>query len=208
MRTRDVRGDLGPADAAKTCGSAGQTFVDDLIGQANGLEELCAMIAVERRNAHLGHDLAQTFVDGIDIIALRNIRVERLAGALLIGEMPHGLECQEGMDRFSAVADQTGDLMHITRLAGIDDQAAQSALAGAQQVLMHAAGRQQCRDRCFFTILRPVGDDQQRCAVAHCRRGCLLQFRRARLVGRFHHLPDSIRHESSGWGTRVGCVAR
>ncbi len=58
-----------------------------------------------------------------------------------------GLEREVRVDRAGAVADQQRDVMHFARLAGFDDQRAARPRALADQVMVHAGGRQQARNR-------------------------------------------------------------
>ena len=86
------------------------------------------MVAIQRGDAHLGHDFAQPFLDGVDIVLLGGLGVERLALALFVREVPDGFKGQKWMDRFRAISNQTRDLMDIASLACFDDNTAQRAL--------------------------------------------------------------------------------
>ena len=48
-------------------------------------------------------------------------------------------------DRAGAVAEEAGDLMHVARFAALADERGFHALAGADEMMMHRAGREQHR---------------------------------------------------------------
>ena len=53
----DLFGQLVESDAADAGGGTGEVFVDDVLIQADGFEQLRATVAHDGGNAHLGHDL-------------------------------------------------------------------------------------------------------------------------------------------------------
>ena len=53
----DLFGQFVESDAADAGGGAGEVFVDDVLVQADGFEQLRATVAHDGGNAHLGHDL-------------------------------------------------------------------------------------------------------------------------------------------------------
>ncbi len=57
--------------------------------------------------------------------------------------LPQRLERQVGVDRVGAVADETAVVVHLSRLAGFDDDSDPGALLGGNQMMVHGAGRQQ-----------------------------------------------------------------
>ena len=71
------------------------------------------------------------------------------------------LEGQVGIDGAGAVADQQGEVMHLARLAALEDQADLGARAFADQVMMHAGDRQQRRDRRVVAVDAAVGQDDE-----------------------------------------------
>ena len=58
------------ADALDARGGAGEIFVDQLLVQADGLEDLRAAIALQGGDAHLREGLQQALVDGLDEVLL------------------------------------------------------------------------------------------------------------------------------------------
>ena len=109
--------DLGQADALDARMGAGEIFVDEVLAQADGVENLRAAIGLIGRDAHLGHHLEQAFVDRLDVALDDFLLVELLRQIVLHGDQR--LEGEIGVDRFRAVAGQTGEMMHLARLAGL-----------------------------------------------------------------------------------------
>ena len=70
---------INSLDAA---GRAGEERVDDRAAEANGLEDLCAAIALQGADSHLAEDLEQSGVDGAGVIVHRLL--EREPGPLSI----------------------------------------------------------------------------------------------------------------------------
>ena len=62
-------GDHVEADAAEAAHRAGEVLVDQLLGQADGLEDLGAGVGGHRRDAHLGHDLQHALAARLDVVA-------------------------------------------------------------------------------------------------------------------------------------------
>ena len=137
-------GDLGAAGALDGGGGAGEIAGDEVALQADRVEDLGAAIGLVGRDAHLGHDLEQALVDRLDVA------VDDLVGVDVLGQVArHGgerLEGEIGVDRLGAVAGQHAEVMHLARVAGLDDQADRGPEAPADQVMVHAGGRQQRRE--------------------------------------------------------------
>jgi hypothetical protein len=66
----DLLGDHVEADAAELAGGAGEVLVDEVLGQADGLEDLGAGVGRDRGDAHLGHDLQHALGAGLDVVAV------------------------------------------------------------------------------------------------------------------------------------------
>ena len=150
-------GDLGAAGALDGGGGAGEIAGDEIALQADRVEDLGAAIGLVGRDAHLGHDLEQALVDRLDVA------MDGLVGIDILGQVArHGgqrVEGQVGVDRLGAVAGQHAEVMHLARLAGLDHQTDRGSQAVADQVMVHAGGRQQRRDRHAVGPDHAVGQD-------------------------------------------------
>ena len=78
-----------------------------------------------------------------------------------------GFERQIRVDRAGAIADEQRDVVHFTSVAALDDQRAAGAHPFPHQVMVHAGGREQARNRRQFAAHAPVRQDQHGVAVGH-----------------------------------------
>ncbi len=82
----------------------------------------------------------------------------------------HGGERLEGeirVDRLGAIAGQDREVMDLAGVSGLDDKADRGALAVADQVMMHAGGGEQRRDRDAVRADLAIGQDDDVEAVLH-----------------------------------------
>ena len=107
----------------------GKTGIDDCRMEADDLEDLRALVAVDGRNAHLGEDFQRPVFDGLHKALLGRRR----------GKGRDRLQGQAWTDRLGSEAKQRNDMMDVARFVGLDDQAGPAAQAGPHQVVMHAA---------------------------------------------------------------------
>ena len=176
-------GDFGKTDALDAGVRAGEIFVDEVLAQADGVENLRAAIRLIGRDAHLGHHLEQALVDRLDVALDDLLLVELLRQLVLHADQR--LEGEIGIDRFRAVAGEAREMMHLARLAGFHHHADRGAQSVADQVVVHRRGRQQHRDRNAVGAGLAVGQDDDIAAGAHLFLGALAQFveRPAHTVG-------------------------
>ncbi len=167
-------GDLGEADALDTGMGAGEILVDEILAQADGVENLRAAIGLIGRDAHLGHHLEQALVDRLDVALDDFLLVELLRQVVLGGDQR--LEGEIGIDRFGAVAGQTREMMHFARLARFQHHADRGAQALADEMMVHGRAGEQRRDRNAVGAGLAVGQDDDVAALAHFLLGALAQF--------------------------------
>ncbi len=136
--------------------------------EADRLEDLRAAVGLDRRDAHLGDRLQQAFADRLDDVLgglLRRSSAAALPSAPARDDAPFGdqlverLEQQVGVDRARAVADQRREVVHLARLARLDDDAGAQARALAHEVVVHGGDREQRRDRRAARAELAVGED-------------------------------------------------
>src|SRR5262249_21640028 len=134
-------GYLVEANALNAGSGAGEERLDEIRSQPDRIKNLRTAIGLVGRDAHLGHHLVQPFVDRFDI-ALDALPVfELLRQILLHGD--EGLEREVRVDRLSAVAGETAEMMHLAWFAGLDDQTDRGTKALADQVMMNGRAGQQ-----------------------------------------------------------------
>ena len=124
------------ADAAELAHGAGEVAVDELLGEADGLEDLGAGVGRHRRDAHLAHDLEDALAERLDQVLDRELRVD-VDEVAVAGEVLDGLHGEVGVDRGGAVPDQQRDVVDLAHVAGLDDQPDLGAGLLADQVVVH-----------------------------------------------------------------------
>ena len=173
MAAHGLLRDLGEADAFDARVRAGEILVDEVLAQADRVENLRAAIGLIGRDAHLGHHLEQALVDRLDV-ALDDLLVVELLRQLVL-HRDQRLEGEIGIDRLGAVAGEAGEVMHFARLAGLDHQADRRAQALADQMMVHGRAGEQRRNRHAVGAGLAVGQDDDVVAAAHCLFGALAQ---------------------------------
>ena len=110
-----------PLDPAR---SARETSLHNVAGQPHGLEDLCALVGLQGRDAHLGHHLQHALADAF-LVGIHDVGVVldmRGIGQVAVAPCVHqGFESQVRVDRVGTEADQQAVLMDFARLAGFHD---------------------------------------------------------------------------------------
>ena len=145
-----------PADPRRR---AGEVALDHVRGEPDGLEDLRAVVGLDRRDAHLRERLEQALADRLDDVALGLLERSRR------GELRQRLEHQVRVDRRGAVADQRREVVDLARLAGLEHQAGLQARALAHEVVVHGGDREQRRDRRALGADAAIGQDEHVRAV-------------------------------------------
>ena len=121
-------GDDVDADAADARRGAREVLVDERAVEADRLEHLRAAVALQRRDAHLGHHLEDALVERLDVV-LDRLLVRDADEHPLPDHVVERLERQVRVDRAGAVAEEQRAVMHFARVARFDDQRAARARA-------------------------------------------------------------------------------
>ena len=151
------RGDVGAFDAG---GRAGEVLVDDLLLEADALEDLGAEVALDGRDADLGGDLDDALGGGLHVVLAGGVVVDADQQALF-DHVVEGLERQVGVDARATVADERAEVVHFARFAGLEDEADLGALAFADQVVVQAGDGEQGRDGGVVTVDAAVAQDDE-----------------------------------------------
>ena len=158
-------GDLLVADAAERRRGAFEALLDDLVADAQCLEDVRAAVAEQRADAHLGHDLQQAGLDGGLVILFRLRRGDRRGGLVGGREVADRGERQVRINGSGAVADQAGDVVDVTRLARLGDEVALEADAGVDELRGDRAHREEHGDGDLVAGDTLVGEDDDARAV-------------------------------------------
>ena len=145
------------ADAADPARGPGEVLVDEVAVEADGLEHLRAVVAVDGGDAHpadrLDHALRRRLA-----VALLGLVDGPLDGALA-DLVVDGLEREVRVDRRGAVADQQAEVVGLARLARLEHEPHPAAGPVADQVVVDGGHREQRRDRRVDLVVAAVGQD-------------------------------------------------
>ena len=107
--------------------------------EANSVENLRAAIALIGRDAHLGADLQDAFVQRLHIVVGGLLHRE---AAQIVQTVGDGFEGQIGVDRLRAIAREHAHMVHFARLTRLDHQAGFGAQALADQMMVYCRAGQ------------------------------------------------------------------
>ena len=157
--------DVGHGKATHARGGAREVAVDELVGEADDLEDLRGVVALEGRDAHLGHDRRDARGHGLVVVGHGRVGVkvaERAPGR----EVADALVGHVGVDAAGGVAHERGEVVGAEGVAGLHHDVCEHAHAGADEVVVHAAQREQAGDG-HLAGTRAVGEHHDVHARAH-----------------------------------------
>ena len=157
---RHLLGDHLEPDAAEGRAGAGEPPVDDVLREADGLEDLRAAVGRDRRDAHLRHHLEDALAQRLDEVADRLLGRDVAEGSAA-GQVLGALHREVGVHGRGAVADEQRDVVHLAHVAGLDEQGHVAALLGPREVVVDRGGEQQRRDRRVVGAGVAVAQDEE-----------------------------------------------
>jgi hypothetical protein len=159
--------DRGDVDAADARDGAWEVLLDDVVGEAHRLEDLRADVGRDRRDSHLGHRLEEPLAHRLDVVLPGLVLAQALGQELPQAHVLDRLERHVGVHRGGPEAEEAGEVVHLARLAGLDDETAPRAQALADEVVVHRGDGEQRRDRGVVGVDRAVGEDDHLVSVEH-----------------------------------------
>ena len=137
-----------------------EAALDHLAVESDGFEYLRAVVRRHGRDAHLGHDLEQLLVDGLDVRG-EGLLFSHVLVVALVQQLPDRRERQVGVERARAVADEQGELVHLPRVPHLRHERRLQALPRPHEVMVHGAyGKQHRRGGVRF-VHAPVAQDDR-----------------------------------------------
>ena len=152
-------GDHVEPDAAHAGGRPGEVVVDHVLAEAKRLKHLSAAVALDRGDAHLGHHLHHALGGGLHEVRA-GLGVVDAGEVTLTDHVVDRLEGDIRVHRAAAVADQQGEVVHLARLAGLEDQRNPRAQALADEVVVEPGHREQRGDRREVLCHAAVAEDE------------------------------------------------
>ena len=153
-----------PADRAR------EVLVDDFGRETDRLEDLCAGVGGNGRNAHLGHDLQDAEPGCLDVVGVRLGRIEIAEAEFAVGDhLVDGRKGEVRVDRIGAVTEQGADVVHFPDIARLDHEPNLGAGLVPHEVMVQGAAGEEGRNRAVDEAAASIGDDEHRCAVGDRR---------------------------------------
>ena len=150
------------------------------------------MVAVDCRNAHLGHDGQDAFDGGVDVVLFGCFVIDFLE--LLVGnEFLDGFQGDVRVDGRNAVADEGTEMMDFARFARFQDEADVGADGLVDEIMVQGCRGQEGRNGGHARVDAAVGQDEDVGAVLDGLQGIDAE----RFDGRFHAFSaavDGIEH--------------
>ncbi len=99
-----------------------EVFVDEILTQADRFEDLGTVVALHRGDAHLGHHFDDALGSGLNVVLASELVID-VDQQAVADHAIHSLEGHVGVDGIAAVTDQQREVMHLTRITGLQHQA-------------------------------------------------------------------------------------
>ena len=109
------------ADASHPRGRPAEVLLDEVGVEADRLEDLCPVVALDRRDAHLRDHLHHALVRGAHVLLLGRLWRDPRE-QLSTGHVVERLEHQVGIDGARAVPDEKREVVDLARLPRLQDQ--------------------------------------------------------------------------------------
>ena len=152
-----IRLNVFQTDTAHTADRTGEVLVDDILGDADRLKDLAALVALDGGDAHLGGDLHDAVQHSLVVVIHGGVVI--LVQQTLVDELGNGVVGQIGVDGAGTVAQQGGKVVHLVGLGTLKDEGHGRALLGADEVLGHGRNGQQAGDGNMVLVNVAVRED-------------------------------------------------
>ena len=123
----------GKVDALDSARRSGETALNDLVAQPQGLKYLSSLVGLQRRDAHLGHDFQHALGDALAVSRNDGVVIDELLGVQqpVAAGLPKRFKTHVWVDGIGAEADQQAVMVHLSRFTRLDDDSNLSALVDA-----------------------------------------------------------------------------
>ena len=180
-------GDFRDADAFDARRRVAEILIDQVLLDTDGFENLRAVVAVDRRNAHLGHD-GQDALDGGVHVVVAGLFISHLAQLAFENQFLDGFEGDVGVDGRDAVADERAEVVDFPRFARFEDEADVGADRLVDEVVVQCCRGQEGRNGGHAGVDAPVGQDEDIGTVLYGFQGVDAQG----FDGRFHAFGTAV----------------
>ena len=158
MKLIYVSGNIIQGNSPYTADCACKIFIDNFLGNTDGLKNLCSLIGLDGRNTHFGGNLYNTVDHGVVVIIY--CRIVIFVQKFLIDQLLDRLQCQIWIYRTGSISQKSRKVMYLSWFSGFQDQRKRSLFLSIYQMLMYSRYCQQRRNRHMVLIHASVGKDQ------------------------------------------------
>ena len=141
-------------------GRAGEVALDQRFLQADGLEDLRALITLQRGNSHLREGLQQALVDRLHVILENFVPCEIGRKSAIAVKIFQRFNGQIRIHCACAIAEQQRKVHHLVRLARFDNQRHLIARLLPNQMIVDGGERQQTGYRRMVFVHATIRQDQ------------------------------------------------
>ena len=147
MQRQHLLTEVGEGRATDRRWRSGEAEVDHAGIEPEDFENLRPLVAVERRDAHLGEHLEGAVFECRDVVLLRTAPVGRPAFEMARrSQRLDRCQAEPGTDGLRPIAEQADDVVHLAGFVRLDHQAGQPTQALAHEVVVHRSDGKQRRD--------------------------------------------------------------
>src|SRR4029077_773287 len=129
--------------------------------KSDSLENLGPAVALNNRDTHFGHDFEQPFFYGLLVDTNRFCIGNAFTEGTSFDQFSDSFVRQMRADRTCSVTYETSDLMHVSGLARIANEAGSHALSRTRQVVMNGADGKQHRNGDMLAIDSAIRENDE-----------------------------------------------
>ena len=107
-----LAGDLIQAHSLNAGDGSGEVVIHHFAVETDDLHDLRTLVGLEGGDAHLGENLEQSFIDGLDIILLELIRLQVCFQSARLPQVADGRQCEVWVDGSGSEGEEAGKVMY------------------------------------------------------------------------------------------------
>ena len=187
-----ISSNLFKSDATNGAHLRSEISLQQRFRQSYTFENLCSSITADGRNAHLRHNLEQSFLHCLDVVGLSCGVV--FLDLTTLDEVVQNGKCHIGTQCRSTIAQQQRSMHGLMNLARLHNQSGLNTLAHTDQIVMHCTHSQKARDGHVLFIHITVSQDDVVVAFVNRLLGTFAELveRSFQVIGEEHRQLDGI----------------
>ena len=142
-------------------------MVNQCFVESDGFKDLCATVALQGGNTHLGKDLQQAFVDGFDVVIERFFKRNAPREPLAQRQIFQRFNSEVGVDGTGAITDEQRVMHHFARFAGFDDESHLGPQTLPYEVIVDGSHGEQTGNGNVVLVYATIGQNQNGVAIVN-----------------------------------------